>query len=48
MGEIGLVPGFEDKPLIIIGGQKAMIFVNPQQDYVEPLILADSTGAFGQ
>ena len=25
-----------------------MIFVNPQQEYVEPLILADSTAAFGQ
>ena len=48
IGEIGLLPGFEDKPLIIVGGTMGICLVNPQLDYQEPLMLLENSAAFGQ
>ena len=46
MGFIRLVPGYEDMPLIVVGGSEAIFFVNPNLEYFETLILAKNTTCY--
>ena len=46
MGFIRLVPGYEEMPLIVVGGSEAIFFVNPNLGYFETFILAKNTSCF--
>ena len=46
-GYMSLLPGFGDIPLVLISGSKGLIVVSPDLDYSEPLILINSSTAFG-
>ena len=48
MGFIRLVPGYEDMPLIVVGGSEAIFFVNPNLEYFETFILAKNTSCYSQ
>jgi hypothetical protein len=47
MGYIELLPGFEHIPIFVIAGSDTINIVNLKDDHMEPLILAESTVAFG-
>ena len=47
MGYIELLPGFEHVPIVVIAGSDTINIVNLSDDHMEPLILAESTVAFG-
>ena len=48
MGYIELIPGFEDVPLAVVSGSKCITLVNLRTKHSEPLIIINSTTAYGQ
>ena len=48
MGYLQLIPGFEHIPLVVVSGVKSLVIVNMRDSYSEPLIVINSTSAFGQ
>ena len=46
-GYMGLLPDSGESPLILISGSKGLIVVSPDLDYHEPLIIINTSTAFG-
>ena len=47
-GYMGLLPKFGEIPLILVSGSKGLIIISPELEYHEPLILLNTSTAFGQ